>query len=248
MIRFDHVSKRYPNGREAVSDLSLEIARGEIVFLTGHSGAGKSTVVNLLLRFYDIQQGHILIDGQDMAAVPPWKRPANMMFQSYALFPPMSVPDNIAFGLPFADDAAVLAAAEVAGMQDYVNRHPRGFEMPVGERGDSLSGGQRQRIAIARALAPKPEVLIADEPVSALDVSVRAQVLNLLTDLVAAQGLTLVVVSHDLLVVRHLCDQLAVMRQGRIVEQGDTEAVYNQPGSDYTPALLAAIPRIRTAG
>ena len=91
-------------------------------------------------------------------------------------------------------------------------------------------------------------MLIADEPVSALDVSIRAQVLNLLTDLVAAQGLTLIVVSHDLMVVRHLCDQLAVMRQGRIVEQGDTESVYSQPATEYTRALLAAIPRIRTAG
>jgi peptide/nickel transport system ATP-binding protein len=129
--------------------------------------------------------------------------------------------------------AEVLAAVDLDA--DAADRFPHEF-----------SGGQRQRIAIARALAPKPEVLIADEPVSALDVSVRAQVLNLLTDLVAAQGLSLIVVSHDLLVVRHLCDQLVVMRAGKIVETGPTERVYSQPATQYTAALLAAIPRIRT--
>lgn len=133
---------------------------------------------------------------------------------------------------PLSRMREVLAAVDLP--EDAADRYPHEF-----------SGGQRQRIAIARALAPRPQVLIADEPVSALDVSVRAQVLNLLTDLVQQLGLTLIFVSHDLMVVRHLCDRVVVMRSGRIEEQGLAAEVLANPTQEYTKALVAAVPRIR---
>ncbi len=240
--------------RSTTSTCTIE--PGRRLGIVGESGSGKSTLVRLLAGLDRPTSGRIWFEGTEITGLPErrlgfLRAAVQMVFQDprSSLNPRMRVGDIITEPLrsrlvrrqlPDGIDharrlAEVLEAVDLPA--DSGRRYPHEF-----------SGGQRQRIAIARALAPKPEILIADEPVSALDVSVRAQVLNLLTDLVAAQGLTLIVVSHDLMVVRHLCDQLAVMRQGRIVEQGDTETVYSRPGTDYTRALLAAIPRIRTAG
>jgi peptide/nickel transport system ATP-binding protein len=258
LYRAEQLTRRYRNGGTevlALDHVDLTIEPGRRLGIVGESGSGKSTLVRLLAGLDRPTSGRIWFEGTEITTLPErrlgfLRAAVQMVFQDprSSLNPRMRVgeiiteplrsrlvrrqlPDGIDHATRLAE---VLEAVDLPA--DSGGRYPHEF-----------SGGQRQRIAIARALAPKPEILIADEPVSALDVSVRAQVLNLLTDLVAAQGLTLIVVSHDLMVVRHLCDQLAVMRAGRIVEQGDTETVYTQPGTDYTRALLAAIPRIRTA-
>ncbi|PKQ32784.1 MAG: peptide ABC transporter ATP-binding protein [Actinobacteria bacterium HGW-Actinobacteria-2] len=256
LFRTERLTRRYHNdGREvpALTDVDLRIAPGARLGIVGESGSGKSTLVRLLAGLDRPTSGRVWFEGTQITALPERRRgflraSVQMVFQDprSSLNPRMRVGDIITEPLrsrllrPQLDGldhrtrlAEVLAAVDLE--PDAADRYPHEF-----------SGGQRQRIAIARALAPKPEVLIADEPVSALDVSVRAQVLNLLTDLVAAEGLSLIVVSHDLLVVRHLCDELAVMRAGRIVESGPTEQVYTHPSTEYTAALLAAIPRIRT--
>ncbi len=232
-------------------DLSLNV--GGRLGIVGESGSGKSTLVRLLAGLDRPTAGRIWFEGAEITGLPErqlgfLRAAVQMVFQDprSSLNPRMRVGQIITEPLrsrlvrrqlPAGADhdqrlAEVLAAVGLPA--DAGSRFPHEF-----------SGGQRQRIAIARALAPKPEVLIADEPVSALDVSVRAQVLNLLTELTAAANLTLIVVSHDLMVVRHLCDQLIVMRQGRIVEAGPTEAIYADPQADYTRSLLAAVPRIR---
>lgn len=259
LFRAEQLTRRYRNGGTevlALDSVDLTLQPGRRLGIVGESGSGKSTLVRLLAGLDRPTSGRIWFEGSEITGLPErrlgfLRAAVQMVFQDprSSLNPRMTVADIITEPLrsrlvrrqlPDGIDhqrrlAEVLAAVDLPS--DAGHRYPHEF-----------SGGQRQRIAIARALAPKPEVLIADEPVSALDVSVRAQVLNLLTDLVAAQGLSLIVVSHDLMVVRHLCDQLAVMRQGRIVEQGDTERVYADPQTGYTRALLAAIPRIRVAG
>ncbi|MGV8909075.1 MAG: ABC transporter ATP-binding protein [Propionicimonas sp.] len=259
LYQVEQLTRRYRNGGTevlALDQVDLVLEPGRRLGIVGESGSGKSTLVRLLAGLDRPTSGRIWFEGTEITRLPErrlgfLRAAVQMVFQDprSSLNPRMNVGDIITEPLrsrlvrrqlPHGIDharrlAEVLEAVDLPA--DSGSRYPHEF-----------SGGQRQRIAIARALAPKPEVLIADEPVSALDVSVRAQVLNLLTDLVAAQGLTLIVVSHDLMVVRHLCDQLVVLRQGRIVEQGDTEAVYNTPGTEYTRALLAAVPRIRTSG
>lgn len=256
VYRAEGLSRRYrTGGREVLAldgvDLSLE--RGRRLGIVGESGSGKSTLVRLLAALDRPSAGQVWFEGTAISQLPERRlgfvrASVQMVFQDprSSLNPRMRVGDIITEPLrsrlvrrqlPGGVDhaarlAEVLAAVDLPA--DSARRYPHEF-----------SGGQRQRIAIARALAPKPEVLIADEPVSALDVSVRAQVLNLLTDLASAQGLTLIVVSHDLMVVRHLCDQLLVMRDGRVVEAGDTAAVYAAPRTEYTRALLEAVPRIR---
>jgi peptide/nickel transport system ATP-binding protein len=240
----------------ALGGVDLELARGGRLGIVGESGSGKSTLVRLLAGLDRPSSGKVWFEGREITTLRErelgfLRASVQLVFQDprSSLNPRMRVGEIITEPLrsrlvrrqlPAEVDhqqrlAEVLAAVDLP--PDSADRFPHEF-----------SGGQRQRIAIARALAPKPEVLIADEPVSALDVSVRAQVLNLLTDLVASAGLTLIVVSHDLMVVRHLCDQLVVMRAGRIVEAGRTEAVYAAPQQDYTKALLAAVPRIRGTG
>ena len=192
------------------------------------------------------ESGQVFIDGVDLAQLDPiWlRRKIGAVLQENFLFNG-SVRENIGIARPGASIEEVIAASKMAGAHEFILELPDGYDATVGERGMSLSGGQQQRIAIARALVTEPDVLVADEPVSALDVSVRAQVLNLLNDLVRERGLTMIFVSHDLGVVRHLCDTVAVMSVGRIVERGKLADVYRDPQHVVTQELLRAIPRIR---
>jgi peptide/nickel transport system ATP-binding protein len=219
----------------ALDRVNLGISAGDRLGIVGESGSGKTTLVRCLLGLQTPTSGAL-------TRTPD----AQLVFQDprSSLDPRMRVRDIV---------AEPLTSRRLRSRYPRALRRSRAAEVltQVGlrpEEGDryphEFSGGQRQRIAIARALAPRPAVLFADEPVSALDVSVRAQVLNLLTDLVDTEQLTLVLVSHDLAVVRHLCERVVVMRAGRIVEQGPTEQVYRNPREDYTRELLAAVPRL----
>lgn len=230
--------------RSAVCDVSLVIKRGEAVGLVGESGSGKSTLAALILRLLDPTSGTITFDGFDVtlargADMRRLRREVQMVFQdpSSSLDPRMTVEQIVAEGLPrnirhdrSGRRARVSALLDMVGMSAAsLRRYPHEF-----------SGGQRQRIGIARALAVEPRLLVLDEPVSALDVSVQAQVLNLLTALRRHLGLTYLFISHDLNVVDHLCEQVLVMYEGRIVEQGLTEQIFTAAEHPYTRRLLAA--------
>jgi oligopeptide/dipeptide ABC transporter ATP-binding protein len=232
----------------AVSDFDLTIARGEAVGLVGESGSGKSTVGRLLLGLMPPSQGRVLFEGQDLAGMGGAARRRlrqrmQLIFQDpySSLDPRRRVGVQIRDGLrihhilPRAEQAPRVAAlmAQVGVRPDTAARFPHAF-----------SGGQRQRLAIARALATGPDFLVADEPVSALDVSIQAQVLTLLAGLRASLGLAMVFISHDLAAVRLLCDRVVVMYLGRIVEEGPVAAVFAQPAHPYTRALLSASPSL----
>lgn len=245
-IRFEAVEFHYGKGGGVMDHLNLHIRPGEKIGLVGRSGAGKSTLVNLLLRFYDVESGRILIDGQNIAEVQQdsLRAQIGMVTQDTSLLH-RSVRDNILYGRPDADEQMMRKAARnaeadqfIASLEDAKGRF--GYDAHVGERGVKLSGGQRQRIAIARALIMKPDLLILDEPTSALDRSVQAQVLDLLRDLQRRHGLSYLFISHDLKVVRALSHRLLVMRQGQVVEHGDTETVFQRPAHDYTRTLIDA--------
>jgi oligopeptide/dipeptide ABC transporter ATP-binding protein len=231
----------------AVRDVSLAIARGEALALVGESGCGKSTVGRLLLRVEEADAGRIIFDGQDLRTLGAGplralRRRMQPVFQDpYAsLDPRRRIRDVLEAPIRLhrlREGAAV--AARAAELMAQVGLAPDGLDkLP-----HQFSGGQRQRIAIARALAVEPDVIICDEPVSALDVSVQAQVVNLLAALQRDAGVALLFISHDLAVVRHLADRVAVMYAGRIVEEGATEQVFTAPRHPYTAGLIAAAPR-----
>jgi ABC-type glutathione transport system ATPase component len=235
-----------PGVRHALRCVSLAIEAGERVGVVGESGSGKTTLARLLVGLDQPTAGDVRFEGESIVGkrerdLRRLRTGAQMVFQDPmgSLDPRMTVGAIVAeplVGLRAPGDHA----ARVAELLDAVG-------LPAGSTRrypHQFSGGQRQRIAIARALAPHPRVLVADEPVSALDVSVRAQVLNLLLDLADDLHLTVLFVSHDLSVVRFLCDRVAVLYQGQIVEQGPTETVYDDPEHEYTRALLAAVPTI----
>lgn len=211
LLEIRNLTKTF-DGQNAVEDVSLTIYKGEIFALLGPSGCGKSTLLRMLAGFEQPTEGQIVLDGQDMSHVPPYQRPINMMFQSYALFPHMTVEQNIAFGLkqdkmPRAEIAERVAEMlALVHMQEYAKRKPH-----------QLSGGQRQRVALARSLAKRPKLLLLDEPTSALDMSVQAEILNLLNELKQAGELTMVLVSHDADVIDHMCDRSVAMAHGRII-------------------------------
>lgn len=250
----DDVVKIYRNATQqvvAVDHVSLTIPAGQRLGIVGESGSGKSTLVRMMAALSRPTSGEIIFAGQSIIgrreAELAWlRRGVQMVFQDprSSLDPRMKVADIIAEPLRsriWRGHQRPDPRARVAELMNQV-----GLESTDADRyPHQFSGGQRQRIAIARALAPRPQVLIADEAVSALDVSVRAQVLNLLTELVTEHGLTLLFVSHDLAVVRHVCDQVAVMQAGQVVEAGPVEQVYNQPRHPYTRQLLASIPVLR---
>ena len=233
---------------QALRGVSFDVERGERFGVVGESGCGKSTLLRLLAGLDRPTSGSIVVEGQQIAGLPErrlgfLRRRLQLVFQDPmgSLDPRMRVRDIIAE--PLVAQRLPARAARVAELLDAVGLPPES----AGRFPHQFSGGQRQRISIARALAPRPDILLADEPVSALDVSVRAQVLGLITDLVADLGLTLVFISHDLSVVRHVCDRVAVMRDGEIVELGPTEQVYAAPTHPYTQQLLRAVPTLRRA-
>ena len=232
----------------ALRGVSFDIAAGQRFGLVGESGSGKSSLVRLLAGLDAPTSGTITFDGRDVGGQPERRlrflRDAlQVVFQDPmgSLDPRMRVRDVVAE--PLAGRRGVDAPARVRELLDAVGLPP-----DAGERyPHQFSGGQRQRISLARALSPNPSVLVADEPVSALDVSVRAQILNLIADLVDSYALTLVFVSHDLSVVRRVCDTIAVMHRGELVEIGPAERVAGAPEHPYTRRLVAAVPTIRGA-
>ena len=233
---------------EALKGVSFEVARGERFGIVGESGCGKSTLMRLLAGLDQPTSGQVQVEGQTVSGVPESKlgflrSSLQLVFQDPmgSLDPRMRVRDIIAE--PLVAQRLPNRRARVAELLDAVGLSPEAADRFPHQ----FSGGQRQRISIARALAPSPSILLADEPVSALDVSVRAQVLNLITDLVGELGLTLVFVSHDLSVVRHVCERVAVMSEGEIVETGSTQQIFDAPQHPYTQRLLRAAPSMRRA-
>ncbi len=239
---------RSPGAVEALRGVSLEVRAGQRFGIVGESGSGKSTLLRLMAALDQPTSGTVSFRGRTVSGVPErrlgfLRDDLQVVFQDPmgSLDPRMRVADIITEPLVAQGhgdrDARLAELLDAVGLPDGAGRRwPHQF-----------SGGQRQRIAIARALSTRPRVLLADEPVSALDVSVRAQILNLLADLVDAYDLTLVFVSHDLTVVRHLCDTIAVMRAGEVVETGPTAAVADDPQHPYTRQLLGAVPTLQGA-
>ena len=233
---------------KAVEDVSLTINRGEILGLVGESGSGKSTLGRSILQLVPTTEGSICYNDNELTSLNakqlmPFRRKLQMIFQDpYAsLNPRMTVYQTLAEPLLYhrlanrkTVDQQVAALMDDVGLaRSSLRKYPHEF-----------SGGQRQRIAIGRAIATEPEFIVADEPVSALDVTIQAQILDLILDLVERRNLTLLFISHDLSVIRHICDRVAVMHHGKLVEQADTEQLWTQPQMDYTKTLLQAIPTI----
>ncbi len=246
MIIVENLKKYFSTSKgllRAVDDVSFEITEGETLGLVGESGCGKSTLGRLLLRLYEPTEGKVLFDGNNIFSLSSnelkkWRQEAQMIFQDpYAsLNPRMTAEDIIEEPLKIHKidiDPGIIAKTfqQVSLNPQHRSRYPHEF-----------SGGQRQRIGIARALILNPRFIVCDEPIAALDVSVQAQIVNLLKDLQRQMGLTYLFISHDLRMIRYIADQVAVMYLGKIVEKAPTELLYQKPLHPYTQALLSAIP------
>ncbi len=255
LIKVENLTKHFPaksgmtggggNVVKAVDGVSFEIAPGEVLGLVGESGSGKSTTGRLILRLLEATSGKVQFDGKDVFALPKhdlreMRKQMQIVFQDpYGAFNPrLTVGNIIGEALELRGVSGAARAAEVAKWLEIVqmpasvaSRYPHEF-----------SGGQRQRIGIARALAVEPKFIVADEPVSALDVSTQAEIVNLLLDLQKRLNLTMLFISHDLSVVRVLCDRVAVMQNGLLVEVADSAQIFGNPQQEYTKELLAAVP------
>jgi putrescine transport system ATP-binding protein len=234
-IRVDKVSKHFGTFT-AVDQVSLDIAKGELFALLGGSGCGKTTLLRMLAGFEAPSSGAIFIDGQDMAGVAPYDRPVNMMFQSYALFPHMSVADNVGYGLKYSDMPKAARADRVKEMLDLVQLTPLALRKP-----HQLSGGQRQRVALARALAKAPKVLLLDEPLGALDKKLREHTQFEIANIQHKTGVTFIVVTHDQEEAMTLADRIAVMDQGQVKQIGTPTEIYEYPKSRFVADFIGSI-------
>jgi putrescine transport system ATP-binding protein len=235
LIRFENVTKRFGDA-VAVDNLSLNIFESEFFCLLGPSGCGKTTLMRMLAGFEHSSEGRITLAGQDLAGVPPYRRPVNMMFQSYALFPHMSVERNIAFGLKQDGLPKGEISVRVAEMLRLVQLERLAKRYP-----GQLSGGQRQRVALARALAKKPKVLLLDEPLGALDKKLREETQFELMDIQHELGMTFVVVTHDQEEAMTMADRIAVMDHGRIVQVATPGEIYEQPKTRFIAEFVGDV-------
>ncbi|MFV3077829.1 ABC transporter ATP-binding protein [Niveispirillum fermenti] len=234
-VRIEKVTKKFGDFT-AVDDVSLSIYRGEFFSLLGGSGSGKTTLLRMLAGFERPTEGRIFIDGVDMSNVPPYERPVNMMFQSYALFPHMSVEGNIAFGLHQDRVPAAEVRDRVAEALNLVQLSQFGKRKP-----HQLSGGQRQRVALARALVKRPKLLLLDEPLGALDKKLREQTQFELVNIQEKVGITFVVVTHDQEEAMTMSSRIAVMNRGYIAQIGTPTEIYEYPNSRFTAEFIGSV-------
>jgi putrescine transport system ATP-binding protein len=234
-VTIESVTKRFGDFL-AVNNVSLKIYKGEIFCLLGGSGCGKTTLLRMLAGFEQPTSGRILIDGQDMSGIPPYERPVNMMFQSYALFPHMSVEGNVAFGLeqeklPRAEiNRRVEEILQIVHMEGFARRKPH-----------QLSGGQRQRVALARSLVKRPKLLLLDEPLGALDRKLREHTQFELINIQERLGVTFVIVTHDQEEAMTLASRIGVMNRGEIVQIGTPRQIYEFPSSRFVADFIGSV-------
>ncbi len=235
MLRFDGVSRRFGDF-VAVDGVTLDIAQGEFFALLGPSGCGKTTLLRMVAGFESPDSGRILLDGRDIARVPPYERPVNMVFQNYALFPHLTVAGNVGFGLRqenwprAAIDARVREMLELVKLEAFAQRMPH-----------QLSGGQRQRVALARALAKSPKVFLLDEPLAALDKKLREETQFELMALQQRLNLTFIIVTHDQEEAMTMADRIGVMQKGRLVQVGTPAEIYEEPRSRWIAEFIGEV-------
>jgi putrescine transport system ATP-binding protein len=246
-VRIEGVTKAFGTFK-AVDNVSLDIAKGELFSLLGGSGCGKTTLLRMLAGFEQPTSGRIFIDGQDMTSLPPYERPVNMMFQSYALFPHMSVEQNVGYGLKHEDLTPAQRSARVKEMLDLVK-----LSELAGRKPHQLSGGQRQRVALARALSKQPKLLLLDEPLGALDKKLREHTQFELMNIQDRTGITFIVVTHDQEEAMTLSSRIAVMDRGVIRQVGTPNEIYEFPSNRFVADFIGSINQfegevIRTGG
>ena len=234
-LRAERLVKRFDDV-VAVDAVSLSISKGEIFALLGSSGCGKSTLLRMLAGFENPTSGAVILGGVDIAALPPYERPINMMFQSYALFPHLSVWDNIAFGLKREGMAKAQIQLRVGEMLDLVQMTTLAKRKP-----HQLSGGQQQRVALARSLAKKPQLLLLDEPMAALDRKLRERTQFELVNIIESVGVTCVMVTHDQEEAMTMATRIAVMSQGRVLQVGTPQEIYEHPGSRFVADFIGNV-------
>lgn len=235
IIQIRNVTKRFGN-MVAVDNVSLDIVAGEFFVMLGPSGCGKTTLLRMIAGFELPTEGQILIDGQDMAGVPPNKRPVNMVFQSYAVFPHMSVLDNVGYGLRIAGVARAEIRARAEESLALVKLDGLGERMP-----DQLSGGQRQRVALARSLVMRPKVLLLDEPLSALDAKLRAQMQFELAELQDNVGITFITVTHDQDEALSMASRIGVINKGQIAQLATPSDLYEYPANRFVADFIGSV-------
>jgi putrescine transport system ATP-binding protein len=234
-LRITHLTKDF-DGYKAVNDVSLDIAKGEIFALLGSSGCGKSTLLRMLAGLEKPSSGQIVLDGRDLASLPPYERPMNMMFQSYALFPHLSVWENIAFGLKRASmprdqiSRRVEAMLKLVQLETFAKRKPH-----------QLSGGQQQRVALARSLARQPQLLLLDEPLGALDKKLREETQIELVNIIEKVGVTCVMVTHDQEEAMTMASRIAIMSEGRFLQVGAPAEIYETPATRFVADFIGNV-------
>lgn len=231
-IVFEHISKQF-DGRSALNDISFSIHKGEFFSLLGPSGCGKTTLLRILAGFERPEEGRILLDGQDITCLPPNKRPVNTVFQNYALFPHLTIWENIAFGLRIAKKPEREIEREVERMLNLIQMSDQAQKMP-----EQVSGGQKQRVAIARALINKPQILLLDEPLAALDLKLRQKMLLDLDRIHDEVGITFIFVTHDQTEAMAVSDRIAVFHKGKVEQIGTPAEIYETPTTTFVADFI----------